>query len=536
MHSRVSVSRVAIIGLIVAAILFPLLIPFGSLGTAHPETWRHLSSTVLPRYVLNTIALSVGTAFIAGGIGIVTAWIVSQYRFPGRGILRWALVLPLAFPLYVSAYAYGGVFAYDGSINGVWLWIQRVFVGSTDSPSYVSIRNLPGLILVSSFTLYPYVYLTVRNWFESQGARMLEAGRALSRELPLVYRLGVPISRPALVGGAALVMMETLNEYGAPLHFGVGTLTTGIFRAWFALADVQAALQLSILVLLLVFALLVAERLSRGRARYAAEVRRGGTPVPRRLSGRYALLAGTISVVPVVIGFLIPIGRLLGWAVYAGDEEISGLLARIARSGGLASGAAVLITVFTLFLSHQARRLPGKVGSSLAQLATIGYAIPGAVIAVGMLQFARLVTQQIPGVMLIGTIGLLLGAYLVRFLGVAFHPTQAGFDLAGGRVRESALSLGAGNFTALVRVELPSMWRVVVGAIALVFVDALKELPLTLVLRPFNFETLATTTFRFAGDERLVAASIPALILVAVGCIAVFVLERVIGGNNAARP
>jgi iron(III) transport system permease protein len=484
---------------------------------------------------VNTVLLSAGSGLLAGIIGIATAWTVSQYDFPGRRVLRWALVLPLALPLYVAAHAFGGLFEYTGPVNSVWAGVYSSVTGRgpADIP-YITIRNLPGLILVSSLTLYPYVYLTARNWFDSQAARLLEAGRSLTSEVRTVFRLGVPISRPALVGGMALVIMETLNEYGAPIHFGVSTLTTGIFRTWFALADVQAALRLAAILLAFVFLLLVGERLSRGKARFAPEAPASAATARRRLRGGSAVAVLVLTSVPVLLGFVAPVAQLLDWGAHAALTDWSSLLPLLLRSLGLAAAAAVGIGAVALVLAHHARQLPVRVGSSVAQIATVGYAVPGAVIAIGMLQFGRVVSAELSGVVLIGTVALLLGAYLVRFLGVAYHPTQAGFELAGSRLRESALSLGASGLGALFRAELPVMGRVLGGAVVLVFVDVLKELPLTLILRPFDFETLATATFRLAGDERLVEAAIPALTLVAAGCLAVLVLDRILGGEDAA--
>ncbi len=528
--------------MVALTVITPLLIPFFSLGRPAQETWYHLLNTVLGRYIFNTVTLAAGTAVVAGAVGVVTAWIVSQYDFPGRRILRWVLVLPLALPLYVAAHAFGGLFEYAGPVNAVWTSLAALLrnlgiLGAADTPGgggpYLSIRNLPGLILVSGFTLYPYVYLTVRNWFESQAARLLEAGRSLADERRMVFRLGVPISRPALVGGLALVVMETLNEYGAPVHFGVSTLTTGIFRTWFALADVQAALRLAALLLVFVFVLLLGERYSRGKARFAPEA-----PAPAAVTRRRLGPAGTgvlllLTVAPVVVGFGAPVAQLIDWARHATGASWGAVSGLLGRSVGMAGGAALLIGGVALFLAHQARQLPGRLGSSVAQTATVGYAVPGAVIAIGMLQLGRLLSSGAAGVALIGSVGLLVGAYLVRFLGVAYHPTQAGFDIAGSRVRESALSLGASSAGALFRAELPVMARILGGAVVLVFVDVLKELPLTLILRPFDFETLATATFRLAGDERLIEASVPALILVAAGCGAVVILDRALGGRNA---
>lgn len=526
-------------------ILLPLLVPFFSLGSAAADTWSHLAGTVLPRYVLNTVALAGGSALLAGLIGVVSAWTVSQYEFPGRRILRWALVLPLALPLYVAAQAFGGLFAYTGPVNSLWAGVYRLFAGGTAGAGgaagaggtvpYLSIRNLPGLIAISGLTLFPYVYLTVRNWFESQGARLLEAGRTLSSERALVFRLGVPISRPALVGGLALVVMETLNEYGAPLHFGVSTLTTGIFRTWFALADVQAALRLAALLLVFVFLLLLFERVFRGRARFAPDAPSGAPISRRRLRGARAWGVTALTALPVLLGFLAPVWQLLDWGRHAGLDRWTTLLALTGRSIGLAAAAAVGIVLVALILAHQARQLPRSLGMPVTQTATVGYAVPGAVIAIGVLQFGRVVSAGLSGAALIGTVGLLLGAYLIRFLGVAYHPGQAAFDLTGNRVRESARALGSSSLGALLRAELPMMGRVVGGAVVLVFVDVLKELPLTLILRPFNFETLATATFRLAGDERMVQASVPALLLVAAGCLAVLVLDRVLGGSNGSR-
>ena len=527
--------RTLLLAVPTAVILLPLAVPFVSLGTPSGETWAHLVATVLPGYVVNTVLLSAGAAGLAGVIGTAAAWTISQYDFPGRGTLQWTLVLPLALPLYVSAQAFGGLFEYSGPVNHLWTAVVHAF--APDTISYLSIRNLPGLIIVSAFALYPYVYLTLRNWFESQAGRLLEAGRSVASERRVALRLALPLARPALIGGMVLVIMETLNEYGAPLYFGVSTLTTGIFRSWFALADIQAALRLAVLLLGLVFVFLTLERLSRRRARYAGDMSSGPAAITirrRRLRSRRSVLAAiAVTGIPVFVGFVAPVGQLLSWAVHADPAALRGFGELAGRSLGLAAVAAAGIGAVALVFAHSARTAPPRIGPAIANTATIGYAVPGAVIAVGMLQFARMLAGGLPGIALIGSVGLLMAAYGLRFLGVAFHPTSAAFEMNGNRLRESARSLGASSMAALFRGELPPMRRIIGGAAVLVFVDVLKELPLTLVLRPFDFETLATATFRLAGDERVVEASIPALILVAAGCVAVVVLHRVLGGRNA---
>jgi iron(III) transport system permease protein len=532
-----------------AAVLLPLAVPFVSLGTPSGETWSHLVSTVLPGYLSNTLFLALGSALLAGMVGSVAAWMVSQYDFPGRAVVQWALVLPLSLPLYVAAQAFGGLFEYDGPVNSLWIGLLDLLAVGSDgtdagsvaasAPRYLSIRHLPGLIFVSAFALYPYVYVTVRSWLETQGARLLEAGRSMSGEGRVALRLGLPLARPALIGGMILVVMETLNEYGAPLHFGVSTLTTGIFRTWFALADIQAALRLAALLLGMVFVLLMLERLSRGGARFSGDRSAGGAAASvgrRRLRSRWGVAAAlVVTALPVLIGFVAPVAQLVGWALHADAAGWWSFAAPAGRSIAIAGAAAGIIGAVALFLAHGARTLPSRLGNPIVHAATVGYAVPGAVIAVGMLQFGRVVSARLPGVLLIGSVLLLVGAYVVRFLGVAFHPTQAAFDGNGRRLRESARALGASSMGALFRGELPPMRRIIGGAAVLVFVDVLKELPLTLVLRPFDFETLATSTFRLAGDERVIEASIPALMLVAAGCVAVLVLTRVLRGRDGGR-
>jgi iron(III) transport system permease protein len=523
---------------VVAALVAAPILSVGAavFGGGTQETWRHLASTVLPEYVASTLWLCAGVGLGAAAVGVSTAWLVTAHEFPGRRFFEWALVLPLAVPAYVMAYTYTDLFQFVGPVQS---WLRATFAWQAGEYWFPDVRTVGGAVTMFVFVLYPYVYLLTRAAFLEHASGMIEIGRSLGLgPWRAFFRISLPLARPALAAGVALALMETLADYGAVAYFGVQTFTTGIYRAWFSLGDRTASAQLSTALLGFVVLLLVFERLSRGRARFY-DTTLGNRPQPgRRLAGWKAAGAASACALPLAIGFVVPAGILLDMAIAEGDAHLGARFLRLARNSfTLATLTAVLAVVVSVLLAYAARTARSRWPSSLNRLVGLGYAAPGSIIAVGVLipvtrldhWLAAALESSLgirPGLLLTGGIAALVYAYLVRFLAVALHTVEASLARITPSMEDAARSLGCDPGTTLRRVHLPLLRGGLLTAALLVFVDVLKELPATLVMRPFDFDTLATQAYVLASDERLAEASSPALAIVAVGVLPLVVISR----------
>lgn len=523
------------VALIIATPIFTILY---QLSGPVSDTWRHLYETVLADYVQNSVLLMAGTALLAALFGVLSAWLTSMYDFAGRRFFEWALILPLAIPSYISAYTYAGFLDYAGPLQ---VFLRESF-DYRPAPGALDIMHLPGAVLVLASVLYPYVYVTCRGAFLNQSVSLLEASRSLGAGgIRTFWRVALPVARPALVGGLTLVVMEVLNDYGAVKYFGVPTFTTGIFRAWFSLGDQQSAIYLSSLLLLFVLGLIGLERWQRGSARFHPR-QSHARPLRRvRPGAGLRILYTILCALPFVLGFVIPVGMLLYWAVIASEKAFdANFLPLISNSFWLAGTAALLICAISILLAYSRRIEKSRLIPVMTRVATSGYSIPGAVIAVGVLipllwldkglflWAQKALSDAHPSLLLTGSVFALLFAYHVRFMAVGFQPIDAGFTQVGQQVTEVSQSLGAGKWRTLLQVNLPLLRRAVLGGLILVFVDVLKELPLTLILRPFNFNTLATRAYELAADELLEQSAGAALMIILVGLIPVLFLNRII--------
>jgi iron(III) transport system permease protein len=509
-------------------------------GTA--GTWGHLIDTVLPEYVTNSIWLCLGVGIGVASMGTGAAWLVALNDFPGRRIAEWALLLPMAMPAYVLAYTYTDFLQFVGPVQTS---LRESFGWRMGDYWFPEVRSLGGAIVLFSCVLYPYVYLLVRTAFLERAGGMIEAARALGlNPWQGFWRISIPLARPAIAAGMALALMETLADYGTVAYFAVQTFTTGIYRAWFSLGDRVAAAQLSAALLGFVALLILLERISRGRARYHDSSGRRRA-VRQVLTGGHALLAQIGCAIPVVVGFVLPAALLIRLAM--GEVEagsFSGRFLLLARNSlvlaTVAAVAAALIALLLGFAARDGRRLSVFAG----RVVGLGYAVPGSVIAVGVLiPVTRLdhwladTWQHLgganPGLILTGGIAALIYAYLARFLAIALQSVEAGLARVTPSMEAAARSLGSGPVETLRRVHLPLLRGSLLTAALLVFVDVMKELPATLVMRPFNFDTLATQTFTLAADERLAEASSAALAIVAVGLLPIILLARQISAGRS---
>lgn len=520
------------IGFLIAAPLLAVVGPASLAGEAAP--WAHLIATVLPELIGNSLWLALGVGLGVASIGTVTAWLSALYDFPGRRVFEWALLLPLAMPAYVMAYVYTDFLQFVGPMQ---TFLRETFGWRRGDYWFPEVRSLPGAIVVFSVALYPYVYLIARTAFLERGLSTFEAARSLgSSPLAAFWRVSLPLARPALAAGVALALMETLADYGTVAYFAVPTFTTAIYRTWFSLGDRLAAAQLASVLLLFVALLIVLERASRGRARFHDTGRRRADR--RILSGAKKWLASLTCLLPLALGFLIPTALLVRLILLGGEETSHWRFPELAynsvRVAGIGAFFAVLVAVL---LGYGQRLVPAWPVRLAHRLAALGYAVPGAVIAVGVLIPVTRLDHWLaerwiawfgehPGLLLTGGVAALVYAYLARFTAVAIGVVEAGMSRITPNLEAAARSLGENGWGVFRRVHLPLLRGSLATGTLLVFVDIMKELPATLVMRPFNFDTLATQTFVLASDERLAEAAWPALAIVAVGLLPVFLLAR----------
>ncbi|WP_298336663.1 iron ABC transporter permease [uncultured Erythrobacter sp.] len=499
------------------------------------EALAHLVRTVLASYMLNTLALMALAGMLALVVGTGCAWLVSAARFPGRSIFAWALVLPLALPAYIAAYLYGDMLDFTGPVQSVLRSATGLGVGEYWFPQ---IRSLPGGAFVLGIVLYPYVYLLARAAFAAQSVSQFRAARSLGAGPSRAFwKVALPAARPAIAGGLALVLMEVLADFGVAEYFAIPTFSTGIFRSWLAMGDKQAALKLAAMMLLFVMALIVLEASTR-QGRAVSKDARADDDSLIQLSPLGKGLASLACSLPLFLGFIIPAGYLLSMSVSDTAINAAGELWSYASGSlWLGLGAAIVCVVAALLLAFAKTRSQSPVVKASIRVSTLGYALPGALLAVGLLaplgavditisRFARDVFGYTGGLVLTGTGAILIYALSVRFLTVAYNSVDGGMSKIPPSLEAAARSLGAGPSRVLTRIYAPLLSPSLAAAAALVFIDAVRELPATLILRPFNLETLATRTYRLASDERLVEASIPALILLAAGLLPVLLLTR----------
>ena len=520
---------------VVAVLIFAL--------TPSDDVWRHLAATVLPLYVRTTLGLAAGVALGTLIIGVGTAWLVTMCRFPGRRLFEWALLLPMAIPAYVIAYVYTDVFEYAGPVQAA---LREAFAWTGKGDYWFpEIRSLGGAIAMMTLVLYPYVYLLSRATFLEQSVCVLEASRTLGRgPWRGFFSVALPLARPAIVIGLSLVLMETLNDFGTVDYFAVPTFTAGIFDVWLNTNNAPGAAQLASTLLVFVLVLIFLERSARRGRRYHHTTNRYKALPGYALRGGRAAAAAVACLLPVGLGFALPAAVLTGYAVGHYRESLdAAFLIHMANSLTLSSLAAALAVVVGVFMAYGLRLSGTPVVRAATGLASLGYAVPGAVLALGVIiptawldntvdAFMRDAFGFSTGLLLSGSIFAVTTGYVVRFLALSFGAVEASLAKVTHNMDGAARTLGQGPWATLCRVHLPLMRGSVVTAAILVFVDCMKELPMTMILRPFNFDTLATFVHQYASDERLAEGSLAALAIVASGILPVIALSFTIGRSR----
>ncbi len=518
--------------LVAALVLIPIGTVLSSFFAPASDIWQHLVETTLPGLLLNTLWLALGVVSGTALLGVSLAWLTAVCEFPGRKFFSWALLLPLAVPAYVTAFVMLGLFDFTGPLQTA----LRSWLGP--DAWFPEVRGWLGVITVMVLAFYPYVYLLARNAFLTQGKRSLEAAQSLGyNRTQGFFKVALPMARPWIAGGVMLALMETLADFGTVAVFNYDTFTTAIYKAWFGMFSLAAASQLASLLLVIVFALIVVEQQVRARMRYA-ESKQSARADRIMLGGWHAGAATALALGTLFFAFLLPVGQLGIWAASSFAQDFdSRYLEFLWHSLLLSALAALLTCAVALLLVYAARRHPDAATRNAVRIATLGYALPGTVLAVGMFvplagldnwlaEMALQLFQIETGLLIQGTLAIMLLAYMTRFLAVSHSPIDSAMQRITGSIDEAAMSLGLNGWAMLRRVHLPILKSGIFTAATLVFVDVMKEMPITLMTRPFGWDTLAVRIFEMTAEGAWEQAALPAVALVLAGLVPIILFMR----------
>ncbi|MDW0113456.1 iron ABC transporter permease [Sporosarcina saromensis] len=500
------------------------------------ENWTHIKEYMLLDYIKSSLTLVLFTALFTIIIGLSLAWLIAQYDFPLRNFMKWALILPLSIPPFIGAYTYHGILNYTGVIQKT---LRNQFE-INPNPAFFDIMNVPGAIFIYTIFLYPYVYMITRIFLSHQSASLIESARTLGKGPWAVFlKVVVPISRVSIIGGVSLVILEVLNDYGVVKYFGIQTFSTAIFQTWFGLGDLDSSIKLAASLMGIVIFILMVERLLRGGKQYSYSTTKV-RPLPLvKLKGKSAAFATMYTLTIFSIAFLIPVIQLVDWVILTfGKVPMDEVLVYTKNSVSVAALSATLIIVFSLIIGNFSRFVHHKFAKVLPKLTILGYSIPGAVIAVAVVTtFIALDRFFAPvyrwfgmdaDLVLSVSLFMLISAYVIRFFAIGYNSIEAGFDKIGTDFHDASRMLGVSRLRTFFKIDVPMMKGAIISGFVLVFVDILKEIPLTLILRPFNYDTLATKAFQYASDEKIMEASQASLLIVGVSAVAIIVFHKLL--------
>lgn len=508
---------IVIISLLLAIPVFAILI---SLFKGTGEMWEHITSYFLIDYIQNSVILLLGSGIICFVIGTSSAWVVSRYKFKGRKIIEWLLFMPLAIPSYIVAYSYVGLFGYGGSFMK---FINYLGFNSIDN---IEMMNIYGLVWVLSFSLYPYVYASTRLIFQSFPNRLNDTASLLgASKNKYFFKIALPLASPAIIGGLFLVFMEVLNDYGAAKYYGINTFTTGIFRTWTALEDLQSSIYLSAILVVLVFVLVLIIKWLRGRRSYNLKTYNSNDQdeiYRKDLKGLKKIIFLTIVFVPILFGFLFPFLQLIIWGLQTFESMFNSDLLNIGiQTLFLGLSTSIIIVFLATSLIYLSKWNYLKQLNVTSKLATLGYVIPGAIIGIGVIKSSHSITEYFStyhnikiGYIIYNSILVLIYAYVFRFIAVAFNSIESNTLKLSKSLSESSNLLGFGKIKTFFKIDFPLIKNALLTSFILVFIDVIKELPLTLILKPYNLSTLAIKAYEYAEDERVAEAALPALFLI----------------------
>ena len=514
--------------------LMPLVAVLSSLFGEYSDNWSHLYNYVLFDYMKNSAVLVFGVSIMTLIIGAGSAWLVSNFDFLGKRFFEWALILPLSIPPYILAYTFTGLFDSYGTLNNL---IRNIFELEQSYIFFPSIRNIWGAILVFSFTLYPYIYLVTRSAFLNQSRSTLEAGRILGlSRFEISFKLAMPMIRPAIIGGLMLVIMETLSDFGAVEHFSIPTFTTGIFRTWYGMGDLLTAMQLSSFLLILIAIFLFIENKSRRNADFVSDSSTHRPIQIERLNSKYSVLAFVFCSIPLLVGFILPTSELLVWAIYYNPSFFDDrFLDAATNTITLALTAAVLCSMIALLINFSVRINKNKILKILSSFLSIGYALPGLILAVGIVQTTTFIDSSLlnkTSLALTGSVFGLVLAYIIKSYALSNNTISSGMEKISMGIDNSARVLKSSGWNLLGRIHFPLLKTSFFTSIMLVISEVVKELPATLILRPFNFDTLAVSTYIYAAEERMRDAAAPSIAIIIVGLIPIIIITRMIRSSR----
>ncbi|SKC84864.1 ABC transporter permease [Maledivibacter halophilus] len=499
------------------------------------ENWTHIKTYLLKDYIINSMILVVFTGVFTTIIGIGLSWIILAYNFPARKFFKWALILPLAIPPYIAAYTYNGILDYTGVVQTT----LRNYFNISVNQKYLDIMSIQGSIFIFTMFLFPYVYIITKSFLEKQSAALVENARLLGRnQLEIFIHVVLPISRVPIIGGVSLVILEVLNDYGVVKYFGIPTFSTAIFKTWFGMGDIDSAIRLSAILLFIVFAILMAEKILRGRKKFSFTNTKFRPIQRQRLNGGKGALAFMFCFTVFSLGFLIPTLQLAHWSVMTYEKILDIQFWSFTFSSlSIAIISAGLITIIGTIIANYCRLNDGFISKIYTKTTTVGYSIPGAVIAIAVIVFFialdkklfwiyRLLDENSGKLILSTSIVMLIFAYVIRFLAIGFNSIEAGFEKVGKKFSEASRTLGMSMTETFLKVDFKMVKPGILSGFLLVFVDILKELPLTLILRPFNFNTLATKSFEYANDEMIHEASVSSLIIIIISIISIYIFYK----------
>jgi len=512
-------------------IILPNLNILGGLFSPSSENWQHIRTYLLKDYIVNTLRLVIFTGLFTVVLGTSLSWLISVYDFPLRKFFKWGLVLPLAIPPYIAAYTYNGLLNYTGLLQTFLRNVLEIEVNQ----KYFDIMSEKGAVFIFTMFLFPYVYTITKSFLEKQSAALIENARILGRSpVEIFFYIILPISRAAVVGGTSLVILEVLNDYGLVKYFGIPTFSTAIFQTWFALGDINSAIRLSAILLSMVFAILILEKFLRGRKKYSFTTTKVRPITRQRLYGIKGVLAFSYCFIIFSLGFLIPTLQLIYWSLLTYHKILNTkFLVLMVNTIWVSLVAGGLIVIIALVIANYCRINGTLVAKVYSKITAIGYSIPGAVIAIAIIAFFikmdnslywfyKLLDPETGKLILSTSIAMLIFAYVIRFLAIGFNSVESGFERNGTSFFEASRTLGMSITETFFKVDLPMIKPAVISGFLLVFVDILKELPLTLLLRPFNFDTLATKAFEYANDEMIHEASIASLFIICISIAAIY--------------
>ncbi|RFU62249.1 iron ABC transporter permease [Peribacillus saganii] len=522
--------------LITIIIMMPILFITFEFFTRSSENWEHINEYLLNSYLFNTLLILFFTGLLTVFIGVSMAWFISAYDFPLRGFFKWGLILPLAIPPYIGAYTYNGILNYTGVIQS----ILRNFYQIEVNQKYFNIMSIPGAIFIFSVFLFPYVYLITKNFLENQSASLVENARLLgSNSFEIFFRIVIPISRASIVAGVSLVILEVLNDYGVVKYFGIQTLSTAIFQTWFGMADLGSAIKLSGILMMIVVVILMAEKWLRGRKKYSYSNSKVRPLKPVKLTGYKAWAIFAYISAVFLLSFFIPFIQLVKWTFTTYKQVLSDeFIGLIWNSTFVAFTAAAVIVVIALIIANFSRLFEGRVTNLVSKIVVLGYSIPGAVIAIGVLTLFIALDRQLlifyqligltPSLVLSLSLSMLIFAFVIRFMAIGYNSIETGFDKIGTTFTEASRTLGMTVTQTFFKVDLKMIKGAVAGGFILVFIEILKELPLTLILQPFNFYTLATKAFQYAGDERIQEAASASILIILISGVSIYIFHKVL--------